>query len=115
MTTGTVSPPLTPAASRIRRLTTMKWQSPPILKTELRKGAPLMVPRTGTRPRAPKVFSTSKGRRMEQTSPPSLRLTTARKRLTGDFACEDFGAAPLVLEAGVDAAPFVLDAPSLVA
>src|ERR1043165_3977319 len=82
----------------------MKWQSPPMQKTELRKGAPLMVPRTGTRPRAPKVFSTSKGRLMEQTSPPSLRLTTARKRLTGDFACEDFNAAPFIL----DAASFVV-------
>src|ERR1051325_1416031 len=47
-----------------------------------------MVPRTGTRPREPKVFSTSKGMLMEQTSPPSFRLTTARKRLTEEF--DDF-------------------------
>src|SRR5215207_2462200 len=68
----------------------MKWQSPPIRQAEPRKGTPLSVPRTGTRPRAPKVFSTSKGMSMEQTSPPSLRLTSARKRLTGDFAADFF-------------------------
>src|ERR1700755_2223150 len=60
--------------------------------TAPRWGAPVRAPRTGTRPREPKVFSTSKGMSMAQTSLPSSRLTSARKRLTAGFDSPAFDA-----------------------
>jgi hypothetical protein len=70
---------MTPAPSHSFLFTGIMWH-PPIGMSEDRNGKPLIVPRTGTRPRVPKVSGTSIGGVIADTTPASLPSIFTRNR-----------------------------------